>query len=55
VKDAQFDEDTLLRTAWAIVATLADRKYTPQQIKKAFNGKMIDAYLAIRAHKDQTP
>lgn len=45
-------EEELLKTAWAIVAALADRGYTAQQIKKTFNGRMIDAYLAIRAKKD---
>jgi hypothetical protein len=45
-------EETLLKTSWAMVATLADRGYTPQQIKKALNGRMIDAYLAIREKKD---
>jgi hypothetical protein len=47
-----FNEDALLNAAFALVATLADCRYTSAQIKTALHPEMIDAYLAVHDKRD---
>lgn len=47
-----FNEDALLNAAYALVATLADCRYTSEQIKRVMHPQMIDAYLALRDKRD---
>lgn len=43
--------DVLIQTAWCLVMTLKDYRYTKAQIKKALTGRMIDAYFAVEAKR----
>lgn len=47
-----FNEDALINAAYALVATLADCRYTSEQIKTALRPEMVDAYLALRDKRD---